>query len=88
MNCRIASTLLVTGALALGATACGSDDEKSEDPGGQTAETPARVTGASGKQGDFKPDKNAPESAGDRKSNAPDKDIVKKPGGKDSPVSP
>lgn len=86
MNRKIASTLFATGMLALCLTACGSGDDEPKDAGGQAADAPAQVNGTSGKQGDFKPDKKAPDSAGDRKPNAPDKGIPNKPGGA-APVS-
>lgn len=78
--------LLASAALAFSLAACGSGSEN-EDAAGDGTGTPAGVTGTSGKQGEFKPEKKAPESAGDRKD-APDKGISDRPGGPGSPVEP
>ncbi len=81
---RRTSLLLTTGALALSLAACGSDDDTTNAPA-QPDGKPARK--GYGK-GDFKPDKKAPDTAGDRKPDAPDRDISKRPGGPEDPASP
>ncbi|MDQ5894111.1 MAG: hypothetical protein QG596_372 [Actinomycetota bacterium] len=78
-------TLLLVGVtMALGLTACGSNDSS------ESATTDAGVQstgGQNGNQSQIKPDRKAPDSAGDRKD-APDDVISQRPGGPVAPVKP
>lgn len=96
---RFATLALVTGGLAFSLAACGSGDE---DPGNgevsgasatkaiDSARTDHDGPGPTGQTGEFKPEKKAPDSAGDKRGMAPDDVISKRPGGPGSapPVSP
>lgn len=77
-------TLLVTAALALGLTACGSDYSDTHD----TGPTATEDSGTTGKTGEVTPGKKAPDSAKDKGKNAPDDAISDRPGGPDKPASP
>lgn len=81
---RIA-VLLAAGTMALGLLACGSDDTGESTTTDSGVQTTGKQNGSQG--GQVKPDKKAPDSAGDRK-NAPDDVISERPGGPDSPVQP
>jgi hypothetical protein len=99
---RLTTLLLACGAIAVGLTACGSDNGDSGDSGTSGTDVAAGATGKqgnsgkqagsgkknSGKQGgQITPGKKAPDSAGDRDKNAPDDVISDKPGGA-KPVNP
>lgn len=81
---RIA-VLLAAGTMALGLLACGSDDTDESTTTDSGVQTTGKQNGSRG--GQVKPDKKAPDSAGDRK-NAPDDVISERPGGPNSPVQP
>lgn len=70
--------LLATGALAFGMAACGSGDDSIGDRDDTTGE----------QSRNFKPDRQAPASAGDRRDKAPDDVISERPGGSGSPARP
>lgn len=78
---KAASIALLAAAMSFGVAACGSDDGDS----GQSASPQASGSNSSGQ---VTPEKKAPESAGDKKKNAPDDVISDKPGGSSQPVQP
>ncbi len=71
----IASSLILTGALA----GCGSDDDSAPDTSTPPSSAPAQSTGAGSKDEGKKV--NGPASAGDEKKDAPDNKISDRPGG-------
>lgn len=90
------ATFAVGSALLL--AACGSDGNSNDGTESAAGETTQKVksdatgtTGTTGKKNkqsaDFKPNKKAPDSAGDRKK-APDDVVSNRPGSKVKPVNP
>lgn len=85
------ATILLAGltmsvGLIAGCGSDGSDSTGSGGPGYQSGPAEAAVTGDSG---EVTPDAKKPASAGDKKKNAPDRAISKRPGGPESePTSP
>lgn len=94
----------LAGTLTFGLSACGSDDNGDTgqtDTSDSALTTQAATTGDSGttatnnakknkdRQGDeVTPGKKAPNSAGDKKKNAPDDAISDRPGGPGRPIDP
>ncbi len=94
---EVLTLLFLTGSLAFGITACGSSDSSPDDESAGKSEVEVApekknaTEGAPEKKGEAEvtPEKKAPDSAKDKRKNAPDDVISERPGGPaPSPVSP